>query len=153
MVYKKPNHGTRCHHSAKKYRISKYMFGAAETNLKWNVKRNQQAKAILHKHHKTCSVNTSSNREECISAYQPGGILTMVPNKYVGRIQTHIYDSSSLGRWSGFKLNTKFRTPTKYNHCLPVYKIRRPSHFLPATSTLLSCERHHEPRSKEVINT
>jgi hypothetical protein len=84
------------------------MFGAAETNLKWNFKRNQQAKAILQKHHKTCSVNTSSNREECISSYQPGGTLTTVLNKYVGRIKTSIYDSSSLGRWSGFKLNTNF---------------------------------------------
>jgi hypothetical protein len=84
------------------------MFGAAETNLKWNFKRNQQAKSILQKHHKTCSVTTSSNREDCISAYQPGGTMTAILNKFVGRIQTTIYDSSSLGRWSGFKLNTNF---------------------------------------------
>jgi hypothetical protein len=84
------------------------MFGAAETNLKWTFKRNQQAKAILHAHHKTCSITTSSNREECFTAYQPGGTLTSVLNKFVGRIQTSIHDPSSLGRWSGFKMNTNF---------------------------------------------
>jgi hypothetical protein len=84
------------------------LFGAAETNIKWNFTRNQQAKAILHKHHKTCSITTSSNREECFTAYQPGGTLTSVLNKFVGRIQTCIHDPSSLGRWSGFKLNTNF---------------------------------------------
>jgi hypothetical protein len=95
--------------------------GAAETNLKWNFKRNQQAKAILQKHHKTTSVTTSSNKEECFSAYQPGGTLTSILNKYVGRIQTAIHDPTSLGRWSGFKLNTNF------GHYLNIITVYQPT--------------------------
>jgi hypothetical protein len=82
--------------------------GAAETNLKWNFKQKQQVKGILQKHHKTTSVTTSSSKEECFSAYHPGRTLTTILNKYVGRIQTAIHDPTSLGRWSGFKLNTNF---------------------------------------------
>jgi hypothetical protein len=85
--------------------------GTSETNLKWNFKRNQQARAILQRHHKTTSLTTSSTSEDCLTAYQPGGTLTAILNKYVGRIQTAIRDPTSLGRWSGFKLNTNFGKP------------------------------------------
>jgi hypothetical protein len=97
------------------------VFGAAETNLKWNHKLNQQAKSILQKHHKNCSINTSSNREECYSAYQPGGTLTTILNKYVGRIQSSIIDKSSLGRWSGFRMNTNF------GHYLNIITVYQPT--------------------------
>jgi hypothetical protein len=84
------------------------IFGAAETNLKWTFARNQQVKAILQKTHNMCSISTSSNKEESLTAYQPGGTLTAIFHKYVGRITKTIQDPTSLGRWSGFKLHTHF---------------------------------------------
>jgi hypothetical protein len=84
------------------------IFGAAETNLKWTFARNQQVKTILQKSQKTCSISTSSNKEESFSAYQPRGTLTAIFHKYVGRISTIIHDPTPLGRWSGFKLHTNF---------------------------------------------
>jgi hypothetical protein len=67
----------------------------------------------------TSKINTSKNtknlfnlniinKEESLTAYQPGGTLTAIFHKYVGRITTTIKDPTSLGRWSGFKLHTNF---------------------------------------------
>jgi hypothetical protein len=82
--------------------------GLTETNLQWNNIRNQQARNILNKNSTLTALQTSSNREECCTSYQPGGTLTAVRNKLVGRIATTIHDNTQLGRWSGFKFNTNF---------------------------------------------
>jgi hypothetical protein len=82
--------------------------GVTETNLKWNNSRSQQAKNILQKHSTISSIHTSSNREECLSSYQPGGTTTAIRNKLVGRITSTIQDPTTLGRWSGYKLTTNF---------------------------------------------
>jgi hypothetical protein len=84
------------------------IWGATETNLKWNNARHQQAKNIIQKHCVLSALQTSSNKEECFSSYQPGGTATAIRNKLVGRITTTIQDKTNLGRWSGFKLNTNF---------------------------------------------
>jgi hypothetical protein len=84
------------------------MFGAAETNIKWNYARNQQARRALQKHSRNCVLHTSSNSEDSFSGYQPGGTLTTIRNELAGRIASIIHDKTNLGRWSGFKLHTNF---------------------------------------------
>jgi hypothetical protein len=92
--------------SKKARQFSVDIFGAAETNINWNFLRNLQAKSVLSKYGGNFSITTSSNIEETLSAYQPGGTLTAIFNKYTDRSHSTIQDPTSLGRWSGFKLNT-----------------------------------------------
>lgn len=87
------------------------VFGAAETNINWNHTRNQQAKNILQRHSKICSVSTSSNAEKNPTSYQPGGTISAMFGKYTGRISSNIRDPTGLGRWSGFKLTTNLGQP------------------------------------------
>jgi hypothetical protein len=95
------------------------VFGAVETNIKWNFKYNNLARAAIRKHTKQCSITTSSNKEQCITSYQPGGTLTAVMNQYIGRIMSAVTDSSTLGRWSGYSFRTNFNTNL---HILSVYQ-------------------------------
>jgi hypothetical protein len=85
--------------------------GLAEMNLKWTPTNSQQAKSVLQKHNKQSFIVTPSNREECLSSYQPGGTATIICSKYIGRICAQIHDATTLGRWSGVKLFTNFGQP------------------------------------------
>jgi hypothetical protein len=71
-----------------------------ETNLSWNTKLEQCAQT------KNCRLSTSSNATTGFGYYQPGGTSPAILSNATGRITTKIIDSSSMGRWSGFRLHT-----------------------------------------------
>jgi hypothetical protein len=98
------------------------VFSAAKTNIKWKFKYNNQARAIMRKHTKQCCITTSSNVEQCLSSYQPGGTMTAIMNKFLGHVTSPIIDNSSLGRWSGYKLRTSFKS---HLNILTVYQPTR----------------------------
>jgi hypothetical protein len=95
------------------------VFSAVETNITWNLKYNNIARATMRKHIKQCSITTSSNTEKCITSYQPGGTLTTIMNQYTGRITGVVNDKSTLERWSGYSLRTNFNTLV---HFISVYQ-------------------------------
>jgi hypothetical protein len=77
-----------------------------ETNLNWNTKLEQSAQSLAQRSTKNCRLSTSSNATPGIGYYYPGGTTTAVFSNAAGRITTKIIDSSSMGKWSGFKLHT-----------------------------------------------
>jgi hypothetical protein len=84
------------------------IFGVTETNLKWNTKNVMEARNILQykDNFYSAQISTSSHHEPTLTNYQPGGTATTITNKWTGRIKRQIHDSSGMGRWSGFQLQT-----------------------------------------------
>jgi hypothetical protein len=74
--------------------------------LNWNTKLEHSAQSIAQRSTKNCRLSTSSNATPGFGYYQPGGTTTAIFSNATGRITTKIIDSSSMGRWSGFKLHT-----------------------------------------------
>jgi hypothetical protein len=77
-----------------------------ETNYNWNSKVQQFALTIAEKYTKECLLSTLLYRSESNSNNQPGGTATAVLGNATGRIAHKITYSSSMLRWSGFKLHT-----------------------------------------------
>jgi hypothetical protein len=77
-----------------------------EPNLNWNTKLEQSAQSLSQRFTKNCRLSTSSNTTAGFGYYQPGGTTITILAKATGCITAKISDSSSMGRWSGFKLHT-----------------------------------------------
>jgi hypothetical protein len=99
------------------------IFGTTETNINWNAKIRMEARTILqHKDNfNSAQIATSSNNETTLTNYQPGGTATLITNKWTGRIIKQINDTSGMGRWSGFQMQTNTQ------HHLNIITVYRPS--------------------------
>jgi hypothetical protein len=84
------------------------IFGITETNLNWNTKSRMEARQIIQQkdNYFSAQLATSSNKQPTLTHYQPGGTDTAITNKWTGRITKQINDTSGMGRWSGFKMQT-----------------------------------------------
>jgi hypothetical protein len=82
------------------------VIGFTETNIKWNPKIQQAASSLAQRYTKNCQMATSTHNGLSFGNYQPGGTSTSICGNAIGHIVTKINDTSSMGRWSGFKLHT-----------------------------------------------
>jgi hypothetical protein len=69
--------------------------------------------------YKNCQIATSSHNGFSFGSYQPGGTSTSILGNAIACIVSKIVDSSSMGRWSGYKLHTNRGT---YLNILTVYQ-------------------------------
>jgi hypothetical protein len=97
------------------------IFGVSETNIKWNAKLRSEARAKCQKQdiYNKVLIDTSSSIDQTINNYQPGGTATLITNKWTGRATQPINDTSGMGRWSGYKLQTNTNT---YLNVITVYR-------------------------------
>jgi hypothetical protein len=105
----------------KEYNVD--IFGITESNINWNTKHRMEARNIAQKqgNFNSAQIATSSNIESSLTNYQPGGTATVITNKWTGRITKQINDTSGMGRWSGFKLQTNT------DSCLNILTVYRPN--------------------------
>jgi hypothetical protein len=95
------------------------MASLSETNIDWrSVAKSKFYEKFRRIYHKL-RISTSSSTIKYTTNYQPGGTLTMLTDKYTGRV-TGTGDDSSLGRWSYIEILGRGRTillVTVYNVC------------------------------------
>jgi hypothetical protein len=92
------------------HELSVDIIGFAETNVKWDIRKQNTVRTIIQRHYKSVNLCCSGNSEPSYTDYQPGGTLKAVTNKYTGKTITPIHDDTGMGRWSGFTLSTTFGT-------------------------------------------
>jgi hypothetical protein len=100
-----------------------------ETNINWNPKIQQIASLLAQKFTRNCQISTSSHNGFTFGMYQPGGTATAVLGNTTGRIHSKIQDPTSMGRWSGFSLNTNHG---KIFTSLPFTNQQKATEFIPA---------------------
>jgi hypothetical protein len=97
------------------------IFGVSETNIKWDTKLRNDARTKSQKKDSYTNVliDTSSSTDPTINSYQPGGTATIITNKWTGRAALPIHDTSGMGKWSGYKLQTNTNS---FLNILTVYR-------------------------------
>jgi hypothetical protein len=84
------------------------IFGTTKTNINWNTKICMEARNILQQkdNFNSAQIATSSSNEPTLTNYQPGGTATVITYKWTGRVIKQLNDTSGMGRWSGFQMQT-----------------------------------------------
>ena len=83
------------------------IMGLAETNINWNITRNNKATKLLRKNNQhSVLINTTSD-ELSSSLHKPGGASIALTGNVVGAIDSKHIDDKGLGRWVFCVLNAK----------------------------------------------
>jgi hypothetical protein len=125
-----------------------------ETNLNWNAKLQHSAQSLAQRTVKNCQMSTSSNITRGFGYYQPGGTTASIMGNATGRITSKIMDSSTMGRWSGFRLHTN---GMKHINIITVYQATKLdgmlTNYMQQVSTLkLQGQLKPEPRKQSLAD-
>ena len=79
--------------------------GFCETSLNWKLPYIRKKLQQLNKKHLTIKTNIthSNNKAHSPSSFLPGGTLLATKGHWTGRIQEHLHDPKTMGRWTGTK--------------------------------------------------
>eukprot|EP00957_Ditylum_brightwellii_P194301 14798209-Ditylum_brightwellii.AAC.1 len=84
------------------------IIGLAETNISWMPKDISITRIkVKEAFNRKGKIQTSASKEPVAPDYQPGGKLTVVGRRHIGRILEANKDKEGLGRWSWVKLEGK----------------------------------------------
>eukprot|EP00957_Ditylum_brightwellii_P015093 1138408-Ditylum_brightwellii.AAC.1 len=100
------------------------VIGLAETNLSWSPNDISIAKTkVKDAFNEKGKIQTSASKEPVAPDYQPGGTMTIVGRRHMGRVLEASKDKEGLGRWSWIKLEGK----EKNLYVVTAYRVQQES--------------------------